>query len=152
MVEWKFNAENVKETSFELIPVGDYRIRIEKAESVTSSGGNPMIKLEYAVSGMKRKLFHNLVLTQEYGDSKLKSLWDSFDIPIGTLDEQLWIGCVGACRTKQTHSAQYGDKTEVAYFIDRKRQDKLPAWVEVGEGAVPAPNSNDVPFDINDIL
>ncbi len=146
-INWNFNPNNVKDVSFKPIPAGEHRLRIEDAEAMTSSGGNPMVKITFAVSGYKQKIFHYLVLTPEYGDTKLKQIWDSFGIPIGTLDEKQWIGKVGAARTKITQSAQYGDRAEIAYIISRDKQDKLPPWQEP-EGSTPA---GVVPFDTSDI-
>ena len=48
-------------TSFEPIPVGPRRLRIEAAEEATSKSGNEMIKVTFTASGHSGKLFHYFV-------------------------------------------------------------------------------------------
>ena len=51
MLNWNFNANDYEEKSFEVLPVGDYRVRIASAEEKTSKAGNPMVELKFDVSG-----------------------------------------------------------------------------------------------------
>ena len=61
MINWNFDESQVEELSFELVPVGKHRVRIESAEECKSKNGNDMIKLIMQVSGMSSRLFHYIV-------------------------------------------------------------------------------------------
>ena len=58
-----------------------------------------------------------------------------------------WIGKVGAVRVK--HEEYNGNMTaKVAYVINRKKQDKLEPWKDMGAAAAPAVtvNMSELPF------
>ena len=42
MINWNFDESQVEERSFEVVPVGKHRVRVESAEECTSSKGNEM--------------------------------------------------------------------------------------------------------------
>ncbi|NCC95620.1 MAG: DUF669 domain-containing protein [Synergistales bacterium] len=138
MINWRFNSNNYDPNkSFELVPVGDHRVRIEEAEEQTSKTGRDMIKLTLAVSGHGSKLFHYIVFMEdrpEITDQNLGQLFDSFGIPVGDMNLNNWIGKVGAARVK--HEPYDGkQQARMSYFILRSKQGDLPPWVEKGNGA-----------------
>jgi hypothetical protein len=121
------------EKNYGPIPVGDYRVRITKAEMAVSSTGNDMINLQFDVSGTNKKLFHHIVNLKdrpEITNRKLTEFYDSFaEIPEGSGDLASWVGKVGAVHVK--HREWNGEtQAQVGWFIDAKRQSSLPAWVE----------------------
>lgn len=156
MINWQFNAEDYEERSFELIPIGDYRFRIEDAEETKSSKGNDMIKVTLAVSGKNSKIFHNINFMPDnpkLTNQLLGEFWDSFGIAHGNLNVATWKGKVGAGRVK--HDTYNGDTmAKVSYFKSPKQAEKLPPWVEpssVYTQPVPTPTDADVPFNRDDI-
>lgn len=132
MIDWKFNSNEYEETSFKPIPVGDHRVRIASAEEQTSGKGNQMIKLILDVSGHNSTIWHYLVFmpdNQKLTNQKLGEFFNSFGIQQGNFDLRTWVGKVGAAKVKhEEYNGEMGAK--VAYFINRDRQDKLPAWSE----------------------
>ena len=132
MVNWNFNAADYEETSFKPIPIGDYRVRIAAAEEQTSNSGNQMIKLVLDVSGYNSTIWHYIVFMKDNAkltNQKLGELWNSFGIPQGNFNLNSWVGKVGAAKVK--HEDYNGEPTaKIAYFINKDRQDKLPAWQE----------------------
>lgn len=132
MINWNFDESQVEERSFEVVPVGKHRVRIESAEECTSSKGNDMIKVVMQVSGMAAKLFHYIVFmpdNTQLTNTKLAEFWDSFGIPKGNLNTAAWTGKIGACKVK--HEEYNGEPSpKVSYFLRKKDQDALPAWQE----------------------
>lgn len=132
MINWNFDESQVEERSFEVVPVGKHRVRIESAEECTSSKGNDMIKVVMQVSGMAAKLFHYIVFmpdNTQLTNTKLAEFWDSFGIPKGNLNTATWTGKIGACKVK--HEEYNGEPSpKVSYFLRKKDQDALPAWQE----------------------
>ena len=151
MVNWNFNAADYEETSFKPIPVGDHRVRIQSAEEQTSNSGRQMIKLVLEVSGYNSTIWHFIVFMPE--NQKLGELWNSFGIQQGNFNLQQWIGKVGAAKVK--HEDYNGEpNAKIAYFINKDRQDKLPAWQEPNNNAsattsdfTPVDDPNDLPFN-----
>jgi hypothetical protein len=157
-----WNYQRDESTGFKPIPVGDYRIRIKKAEkTVSKTSGNEMLSLEFEVSGQKSKIFHNIVFLPdrpEITNRNLTQFFDSFkDIPEGDFNTANWVGKIGACHVK--HEEYNGNmNAKVQYFIGKDKQGILPAWVEpengsqtvMGAGApnvnVPANVDEEVPF------
>ena len=132
MINWNFDESQVEERSFEVVPVGKHRVRVESAEECTSSKGNDMIKVVMQVSGMAAKLFHYIVFmpdNTQLTNTKLAEFWDSFGIPKGNLSTGSWVGKIGAC--KVMHEEYNGEPSaKVSYFLRKKDQDALPAWQE----------------------
>ena len=156
MVNWNFNAADYVEPSFKPIPIGDHRVRIASAEEQTSSSGKQMIKLVLEVSGYSSTIWHFLVFlpeNQKLTNQKLGELWNSFGIPQGNFNLQQWVGKVGAAKVK--HEDYNGESNaKIAYFINKDRQDKLPAWQEPNKAnvsggfeAIPTPTDDDLPFN-----
>ena len=131
-INWNFNANDYEEQSFKPIPVGDHRVRIASAEEQTSSTGKQMIKVVLEVSGYNSTIWHFIVFmpdNQKLTNQKLGELWNSFGIPQGNFDLHTWAGKVGAAKVK--HDEYNGEVSpKIAYFINKERQEKLPAWQE----------------------
>lgn len=153
-IQWQFSSEDYEEKSFQMIPVGDYRVRIAEAEEKISANGNQMIVLTLEVSGYGSKIWHNLTLltnNQKLTNQKLGELWNSFGIQQGNFNLQTWVGKVGAAKVK--HEEYNGNTNpKVAYFINKDRQDKLPAWQEPSKAGVtndftPVNDMGDLPFN-----
>ncbi len=156
MVNWQFNPNDYSEQSFTVIPVGEHRVRIEKAEEAISQAGNQMIRMVLEVSGYNGKIFHNFVFMQDnqkLTNQKLGELFNSFSIQPGNLNIASWIGKVGAAKVK--HENYNGEiSPKVNYFISKDRQDKLPAWVEPSNKAeltgqatpTPVPTPSNLPW------
>ena len=138
MINWQFNSNDYSEQSFKPIPIGDYRVRIASAEEQVSAAGNQMIKLVLEVSGYNSTIWHWIVFmpdNQKLTNQKLGELWNSFGIQQGNFNLQSWVGKVGAAKVK--HEERNGDaNAKIAYFINKDRQDKLPAWKEPGNAKV----------------
>ena len=155
-IDWNFNANDYEEQSFKPIPVGDHRVRILTAEEQTSNSGRQMIKLVLNVSGHNSTIWHFLVFmpeNQKLTNQKLGELWNSFGIPQGNFNLQEWVGKVGAAKVKHdTYNNEPSAK--IAYFINKDRQDKLPAWKEPSNASltggfeeVPLPDDGDLPWN-----
>jgi hypothetical protein len=153
MVNWNFNAADYEEQSFKPIPVGDHRVRIASAEEQTSNSGRQMIKLVLEVSGYSSTIWHFIVFmpeNQKLTNQKLGELWNSFGIQQGNFNLNSWVGKVGAAKVK--HEDYNGEPTaKIAYFINKDRQDKLPAWQEPnksgGSGFEEIGTPDDLPFN-----
>jgi len=157
MANWTFDPSQYSEKNFELIPLGDYRLRIADVVEKTFKSGNPGYEITMDVSGHMSKVWFYLVLDSSnpaQTNQRIGEFFDSFGIPgtsMGTGKQ--WIGSVGAGRIKHD---EYNGKTsaKVAYLIARGRQDKLAPWKEVGNGtakAAPAAQveiPSDLPFDM----
>ena len=132
MIDWKFDSNDYEEQSFKPIPVGDHRVRIASAEEQISSKNKQMIKLVLNVSGYNSTIWHFIVFmpdNQKLTNQKLGELWNSFGIPQGNFNLNSWVGKVGAAKVK--HEDYNGEPTaKIAYFINKDRQEKLPAWKE----------------------
>jgi hypothetical protein len=132
MINWNFDSNDYTEQSFKPIPVGDHRVRIASAEEQTSSSGRQMIKLVLDVSGYSSTIWHYIVFmpdNQKLTNQKLGELWNSFGIQQGNFNLNSWVGKVGAAKVKhETYNNEPSAK--IAYFINKDRQDKLPAWQE----------------------
>ena len=156
-INWTFDNSQYEEQSFKPIPVGEHRVRIAAAEEQTSKSGNQMIKLVLDVSGYNSTIWHWIVFmadNQKLTNQKLGELFSSFGIQPGNLNIATWIGKTGAAKVK--HELYKGENTaKIAYFIDKDRQDKLPAWKEpTNKAEVTGGGSNNgfTPVDVPDDL
>ena len=148
MINWNFSAEDFEEQSFKPIPVGDHRVRIASAEEQTSNKGRQMIKLVLNVSGYSSTIWHFIVFmtdNQKLTNQKLGEFWNSFGIPQGNFNLQQWVGKVGAAKVK--HEDFEGQpQPKIAYFINKSKQDKLPAWQEPGNASLTGGNAEEIPM------
>ena len=141
---WSFNANDYQETTFEALPVGDYRIRIASVEEKKSSNGNDMLAMTFDVSGHSSSLWFYLVFmpqNPQITNQRLGQIYDSFGIQPGNMNFNSWVGKVGGCRVK--HETYNGENTaKINYFLTRAKVDKLPAWQEApGKASVTSGNS-----------
>ena len=142
MIDWKFNAANYNPNRYELIPPGDYRVRIEDAEEQESKSGYPMIKMTLKVSGYNSKVWHNMVFDNTSAEAEARTdfylgrIYDSFNIPIGSMNLQEWKGKVGAAEIKNELDNKGTMRAVVNWFIRRNEQDELPLWQEHGGGKI----------------
>ena len=153
MVNWNFNAADYEETSFKPIPVGDHRVRIASAEEQTSNKGRQMIKLTLEVSGYSSTIWHYIVFmpdNQKLTNQKLGEVFNSFGIQQGNFNLQSWVGKVGAAKVK--HEEYNGElNAKIAYFINKDRQDKLPAWKEPNSASANVSTTDFTPVDTGDL-
>jgi len=129
-MSWNYTRE---EQEFQVIPVGQYRIRVNAAEMAVSSTGNNMVVITFDVSGMTSTIRHYIPFLKNnpsVTNRMLTAFYDSFkDIPEGETDLNKWVGKCGACAIK--HEEYNGEKrARISYFIKSSRQNELPAWQE----------------------
>lgn len=159
MANWTFDPSQYKEKNFDIIPVGDYRARIADVVEKTYSSGNNGYEITLDISGHASKMWLRLILDASnpaQTNQRLGDFFNSFGITNYTLGTgKQWIGSVGAVRIK--HREYQGQtRADVAYCIARNRQDKLPPWKEMSNGAAAAPVAatasveipSDLPFDM----
>lgn len=133
------------ESTFEVLPVGVYRIRIASADKTTASTGKKMLSLKFDVSGSKSKLFHNIVFLPdrpEITNRNLTQFFDSFkDIADGDFNTENWIGKVGAAEV--CHDEYNGNTTaRIKYFIHKDKQANLPPWADADGKPAPQPDAD----------
>lgn len=125
---WDYKREEKK---FDVLPEGQYRVRIKGAEKAQSKSGNDMLVLQLEVSGSTTILYHYIVFMPdkpEMTNRMLTQFYDSFkDIAEGDFNMNNWIGKVGAVKTK---NEEYNDqlRPKVSYFIHVNKQGDLPPW------------------------
>ena len=157
MANWTFDPSQYSEKNFDIIPVGDYRVRIDDVTEKTFKSGNEGYEITLVVNGYNSKLWYYLTLDKSNPARTNQSLGDFFksfgitNYALGTGKQ--WIGSVGAVRVK--HEQYNGEnQAKVAYFISRDRQDKLAPWKN-GNATQAAPAAqaqveipSDLPFDM----
>jgi len=146
---WDFKREEQK---FEVLPEGQYRVRIKSADKAVSKNGNDMLVLQFEVSGSNSILFHYIVFMNdrpEITNRMLTQFFDSFkDIPEGDFNMQNWIGKVGAVKVK--HEEYNGNPTaKISYFIHKDKQSDLPQWQEPSNSS---PNTGGIGVDADGYL
>lgn len=156
-MNWTFDPSQYQERNFELIPAGDYRLRIADVVEKTFKSGNSGYEITMDVSGHASKVWFYLVLDASnpaQTNQRLGEFFDSFGIKsFATGTGKQWVGSVGAGRIKHD---EYNGKTsaKVAYLIARNRQDKLHAWQgQAQTQAAPQAQAqvdipSDLPFDM----
>lgn len=128
-MSWNFQRD--ESNGFEVIPVGEHRVRIESAEKSISKNGKEMIMMKLAVSGYSASLWHYIVFLPDnpaITNRNITQVLDSFDIPDSEVfNLAKWTGKVGACRVKhETYNEEV--TARVNYFIHKRKQGDLPAW------------------------
>ncbi len=158
MANWTYDPSQYEEKNFEIIPVGDYRARINDVVEKTFSSGNPGYEITLDINGYNSKMWFYLVLDSSnpaQTNQRIGDFFNSFGITnpaMGTGKQ--WVGAVGAVRVK--HEMYQGEnKAKVAYCISRNRQEKLPAWKNTAGTAAPSAQSaqeieipGDLPFEV----
>lgn len=126
-MEWKFERVEQK---FEALPVGKYRLRIKDAEkAISNNSGNDMLIINFEVSGSNQTLRHYIPFLAdkpEVTNRMLTQFFDSFGID-GDFNLAKWKGLCGGCQTKM-EEYQGEDRAKIAYFLNKKQQEGLPAW------------------------
>lgn len=152
MANWTFDPSQYSEKNFDIIPIGDYRARIEDVVEKTFNSGNQGYEITMAINGHNSKLWFYLVLDPSnvsQTNQRIGDFFNSFGITnpaMGTGKQ--WIGMVGAVRVK--HELYNGEnRAKIAYCIARNRQEKLAPWKN-GNGAVAAPQATFEPVEIPD--
>lgn len=135
MANWTYDPSQYEEKNFQIIPVGDYRVRIADVVEKTFNSGNSGYEITLDVNGYNSKIWYYLVLNPsnpQLTNQKIGDFFNSFGITNPSMGTgKQWIGQVGAARIK--HEDYQGEQNaKVAYFINRNRQDKLPAWQNNG--------------------
>lgn len=154
MIQWKFNENDYKENDFQVIPVGDHRVRIANVEEKKSQNGNDMLVLTLDVSGHSGSLWFYLVFmpnNPQITNQRLGQIFDSFGITPGNMNFSSWIGKVGGARVKHE---QYNGETsaKVNYFLSRSKVEALPAWQEsAGKASVTGGGSTMVDVKDDDL-
>ncbi len=138
MANWTFDPSQYSEKNFEVIPVGDYRARIEDVVEKTFSSGNQGYEITLSINGYNSKMWFYLVLDPSnvaQTNQRIGDFFNSFGINNPAMGSgKQWIGYVGAVRVK--HEQYNGEnRAKVAYCIARNRQDALPAWKNAGNVA-----------------
>ena len=150
---WTFNPNEYEEQSFQLVPVGDHRVRINDVIFKKSkNSGNDMYEITLDVSGYGSKLWYYLVLDPsdtKKTNQRIGSFFDSFGITdYNMANYPRWKGKIGAVRV--VHEEYNGEnQAKVRFCLNRKNQDKLPAW-KGNSSAVAAPASDFAPMEIDD--
>lgn len=160
MANWTFDPTQYEEKNFQLIPVGDHRLRVADVVERDFKSGNHGYEITMNVSGYGSKLWHYIVLDPSnpaQTNQKLGEFFDSFHITNpSTGTGKQWVGAVGAARVK--HENYNGkDNAKIHYLLRASEQDKLPPWKDAGNAnAAPAPAPveevtlpDDLPFSVN---
>ena len=131
MANWTFNPNEYTASEFSIIPAGDHRVRISEVVEKTFSSGNDGFEITLDVSGHNGKLWFYLVLDRndtKKTNQRIGTFFESFGIGDFDLSHYRgWIGKIGGVRVKheEYNSAQ---TAKVAFCLNRKNQEKLPAW------------------------
>ena len=154
MANWTYDPSQYEERNFEIIPVGDYRARINDVVEKTFSSGNAGYEITLDINGYSSKMWFYLVLDKNnpaQTNQRIGDFFNSFGITSPAMGTgKQWIGSVGAVRVK--HELYNGEnRAKIAYCINRNRQDKLPAWQNTANTATqttPAAPQVDIPSDL----
>lgn len=119
MGNWDYKREETKR-----LEPGEYRVEILSAEETVSKSGNDMLVITVKPNGSNIKI-QNYIVKNEYFNRNMTQLFDSFNIEEGNFDLLTWPGAVGAAKLKEDENGYL----KVAWFIDEKKAEKLPAWV-----------------------
>lgn len=157
MPEWFFDQSQYKENNFQIIPVGDHRVRITDVVEKKFKSGNEGFEITLEVSGYSSKLWFNLVLDRSnpaQTNQRIGEFFNSFGITHPALGSgKQWIGMMGAVRVK--HEEYQGNTSaKVAFCLSRANQEKLPMWKNAGTTVASpfvdqsAVGIDDLPFDM----
>ena len=150
---WIFNPNEYEAKEFSIIPAGDHRVRISDVEGKTFKSGNNGFEITFEVSGHGGSLWFYLVLDPadtKKTNQRIGTFFESFSITDYDLSHyRNWIGKVGGVRVK--HEEYNGSQSaKVAFCLNRKNQDKLPA-ANFNTTVATAPSSvNMEPINVGD--
>lgn len=136
------------------VGAGDHRFEVVSAEEKLSSTNKNMIVVELRPNGASFTV-RDYFVEGEYFNRRATSFFDSTNVEDGNFNLLTWTGAVGAARFKEDENGFL----KVHYYIDKAKQDKLPAWVgnmperqtvtqigEVGEAFDELSAEEDLPF------
>ncbi|MBQ2256437.1 MAG: hypothetical protein II330_06200, partial [Clostridia bacterium] len=108
-----------------------HRVRINDVVEKTFGSGNEGFEITLDVSGYGSKLWFYLVLDRsdtKKTNQRIGTFFESFGINDFDLSHYRgWIGKIGGVRVK--HEEYQGEnRAKVAFCLNRKNQEKLPAW------------------------
>lgn len=135
MAQWIFDANDVEEKEFAVIPEGNHRIRVFDVEEKTSSTGKQMYEITLEVSGYAGKVWDYLVFdntddsARKRTNNKINSIATTFGVAPQNVvsNPNSIIGKVGGCRIK--HTKYNGDtRANVSYYLNAEKTAALPAW------------------------
>lgn len=143
MANWTFNPNEYSANDFAPIPTGDHRVRINDVVEKTFNSGNEGFEITLDVSGHGGKLWYYLVLDRndtKKTNQRIGTFFESFGIGDFDLSHYRgWIGKIGGVRVK--HEEYNGSTSaKVAFCINRKNQEKLPAWKGDAPATASAPS------------
>ena len=150
---WIFNPNEYEAKEFSIIPAGDHRVRISNVEGKTFKSGNNGFEITLEVSGHGGSLWFYLVLDPadtKKTNQRIGTFFESFGITDYDLSHyRTWIGKVGGVRVK--HEEYNGSQSaKVAFCLNRKNQDKLPA-ANFNTTVATAPSSGNMePINVGD--
>lgn len=137
MVVWNYDETQYKAYegdggNYDLIPVGDYRCRIEDVTEKTFSTGSQGFEITLKINGYDSRVWCYLVLDHSNPartNQNLGAFFDCFGIANHAITTgKNWEGLTGGVRIY--HQDYNGSpRAKVKWFINRKRQDKLEPWV-----------------------
>ena len=107
-----------------------------------------MLIITFEVSGSNQTLIHYIPFLSdrpEITNRMLTAFFDSFGID-GNFNLTSWIGKCGGCQTKmETYNGE--DRAKIAYFLNKKQQESLPAWDYVDQtGFTEIADDDSLPF------
>lgn len=135
MLNWKYDPEDYSEDGYALIPEGRYRVKIDNAKERISRTGKEMVELTLKVNGYNSLVWFYLVLddtdaaAEKRTNDRLSSIFSSFQIPVGNLGIESWIGKTGGAKIRHRLDERNEKmRAEVHYFLYRKDVETLPEW------------------------
>jgi len=148
---WQFKRE---ERTFDEIPAGRYRVRINSAEKAVSNAGNDMLVIKLEVSGQTRLLWDFIPFLPdrpEITNRKLTQLFDAFGIEDGNFDLASYAGKAGAAQIRHDDDG----KARLHYYLRKgsAAEAELPAFNSLIGDAKPEPPKDQwmpVPEDAKD--
>lgn len=168
MINWNYDPNNVA-SSFELIPEGLHRVRIDKIDDATPTKktGEPMLTLTLGVSGYSSTLRWWVPFLQDHPNvtnARLKELNEGFGCPTGDgrggIPYNQWLGKVGVVEVVHEPQEKYPDRMNanikrILSFAEARdvqlspwiepgspRTAAMPAAVQPGPGPAPVNNGN----------
>lgn len=163
MANFNYDPTQYVSQDWEVIPPGDYRVRINDVVEKTSKNGNTMFEITLDVSGKNAKLWYYLVLaTDDFAktNNRIGMFYHCFRIPPAPIRdgiEKTWVGKIGGVRVK--HEDYNGEmQAKVHYLLKPEKIEKLPPWEEpqksagssapVSSTTIPEIADEDLPFNL----